>query len=157
QAISHFESRGSRPADRRVNTMEMRSRHTIRKAPPGNQAPRYIEPWIYPEAKADTTLAKLEVAFRTALRSVNALEDRVTANKQSGKRSEVGLADDALQFAASKLAPQIKRARLAVDSARAELAAKRGKLTLQPADKTDLAAQARRLWKVDQLKKMSNS
>src|SRR5262245_54886074 len=48
-------------------TMEMRSRHTIRKAPPGNQAPRYIEPWIYPEAKADTTLAKLEVAFRTAL------------------------------------------------------------------------------------------
>jgi hypothetical protein len=35
----------------------VRSRHTIRKNPPGNRAPRYVEPWTLPEAKDGTQLA----------------------------------------------------------------------------------------------------
>jgi hypothetical protein len=81
----------------------------------------------------------------------------MTAAKASGKLTDAGLADDALTFAASRLAPTLKRARLDVDRVREELAAKRAQLTLKPADPTDLAGQQRRLWKVDKLLKMSNS
>src|SRR5262245_61687988 len=133
-------------------TGTIKSRHTIRRSPPNNRIPKYIEPWVY-ESKEGTTLAKLEHAFFIALEAVDALEDRMTAAKQSNKFTDVGIAADALEFAASKLAPQLKRARLSVDAAREELSAKRAKLTLQPADKTDVAAQTRRLWKVEQVAK----
>jgi hypothetical protein len=137
--------------------MEIRSRHTIRRNPPSNQTPRYVEPWVFAPAEANSALGKLERAFFTALDSVDALEDRKAAAAQSGKYTPEGIASDALEFAASKLAPQLKRARLAVDMVREELAAKRATLTLKPSDPADLAGQQRRLWKVDQLKKMSPS
>jgi hypothetical protein len=48
-----------------------------------------------------------------------------------------------LEFAASNLAPRLKRAKLAVERAREEVAAKRAKLTL-PVDKTDVYGLQRR-------------
>jgi hypothetical protein len=61
-----------------------------------------------------------------------------------------------LKFAA-RLAPQLLRARQTVEAAKAEAAARRAKLVLKPADKTDAAGQMRRLWKLDKLAKMSDS
>jgi hypothetical protein len=55
------------------------------------------------------------------------------------------------------LAPKLQKAKRAVERARAELVAKREKLTLKPADKTDAAGQMRRLWKLDKFNAMSDS
>jgi len=137
--------------------MQIRSRHTIRRNPPTDKAARIIEPWAFEKAAPNTALAKLERSFFTALESVDALEDRVTENKKSGKFTEIGMAEDALNFAASKLAPSLKRAKLAVDTVREELAAKQAQLVMRPADKTDVAGQTRRLWKVQQVAAMNSS
>jgi hypothetical protein len=62
-----------------------------------------------------------------------------------------------LQFAASTLAPKLKRARQVVEAAKAEAAALRAKLALKAADKTDAAGQMRRLWKLDKFNAMPDA
>jgi hypothetical protein len=140
-----------------MQQVQVRSRHTVRRNPSSNREVQYLEPWVYPEAKPDTPLGKLETAFFASLKSVDALEDYTKEIAASGKYTTEGIASNALEYAASKLAPSLKRAKLAVDRVREELAAKRATLKLQPADKTDVAGQTRRLWKLEQLQKMSNS
>jgi hypothetical protein len=70
-------------------------------------------------------------------------KDHKAAAKQSGQYTDEGVMADTLQFAASKLAPKLKRAKQAVERAREELKAKRAKLTL-PVDKTDVHGLQRR-------------
>jgi hypothetical protein len=135
----------------------VRSRVTIRRNPPGNRTPRYVEPWALPEAKDGTPLAKLERAFFSALEAVDAIETHKAEAVASKKFTDEGVIADALEFAASKLAPQLKRAKHVVDKAREELAAKRAKLTLKAADKTDAAGQMRRLYKLDKFNALPDS
>ena len=119
----------------------IRSRHTIRRAGMNANGARLIEPWVFPENAKH--LAKLERAFFDALESVDEVEDRKTQAKQSGTFTDEGVLADTLRFAASKLAPKLKRAKLAVERAREELKAKRAKLTL-PVDKSDVYGLQRR-------------
>ncbi len=55
------------------------------------------------------------------------------------------------------LAPQLSKARRAVEQAKAEAADRRAKLTLKKADLADAAGQMRRLWKLDKFNAMSDS
>jgi hypothetical protein len=125
-----------------------KGRFTIRRGTPSNRLPRYIEPWAL-QPKAGTTLAKIERAYLDALEAVDSVEARKAAAIASKKFTAEGVANDVLKFAASQLAPKLKRARQTIEAARSELAAKREKLTLKRADPADAAGQARRLWKLD--------
>jgi hypothetical protein len=109
---------------------------------------RRIEPWVL-ESKPNTTLETLEKSYLAALASVDALETHMATAVKLGTLTPSGIAADSLQFAASTLAPALKKARNAVEQAKHEAAARRAKLVLKPADKSDAAGQARRLWKLD--------
>jgi hypothetical protein len=135
----------------------VRSRPTIRRNPPDNRTPKYIEPWTFAEAKENSTLAKIEAAFFTALEAVDQIEDTKAKARQSGAFTDEGVLANALEFAATKLSPRLKRARLIVERAREELAAKRAKLVLKPSDKTDAAGQMRRLYKLDKFNALPDS
>jgi hypothetical protein len=93
----------------------------------------------------------------SALEAVDAVEARKVAAEKSGTLTPSGVANDVLGFAASKLAPQLQKAKRAVEQARAEASDRRAKLTLKKSDPSDSAGQVRRLWKLDQLRKMSDS
>jgi hypothetical protein len=134
----------------------MKGRSTIRSNPSANRTVRYIEPWVL-EPKANTALAKLEKAYLDALESVDQIEAHKARAQKSGTLTPSGVANDVLNFAASKLAPQLLKARRAVEQAKAEAADRRAKLTLKKSDPSDSAGQVRRLWKLDQLRKMSDS
>jgi hypothetical protein len=124
--------------------IQPRGRHTIRRNTPSNRSPRYIEPWVLPQSKPGSTLAKLEAAYLSALEAVDAVEARKAEAIASKKFTDEGVANDVLQFAASKLAPKLKRARQTVEAAKAELAALHEKLVLPATDKSDAAGQMRR-------------
>src|SRR5262245_34822217 len=104
----------------------MKGRITIRRevASPGDplnphrSRSRTIEPWVL-ETAAGTTLAKLEQAYLDALAAVDAVEDRKASAAKSGKFTSQGVVDDALAFAASTCAPRLKRARQALETAKA--------------------------------------
>jgi hypothetical protein len=125
-----------------------KGRDTIRRMTSSNRTPRRIEPWVL-QPQEGTTLAKLERAYLDALESVDAVEQRKLDAVSSKKYTEDGVAADVLQFAASKLAPKLHRARRTVEAAKVEAALRRSKLVLEPFDKTDAAGQMRRLWKLD--------
>src|SRR5262245_20180455 len=106
----------------------MKGRITIRREK-GSAAPgdplnpmrprsRTIEPWTA-EAPAGSTLSKLERAYLDALESVDAVEDRKASAAKSGKFTPQGVVDDTLAFAASTSAPKLKRARQALEAAKA--------------------------------------
>jgi hypothetical protein len=134
----------------------MKGRSTIRSNPSSNRAVRRIEPWAF-TPKENSTLAKLERAYLDALEAVDAVEARKVTAEKSGTLTPSGVANDVLGFAASKLAPQLQKAKRAVEQAKAEAADRRAKLTLKKSDPSDSAGQVRRLWKLDQLRKMSDS
>jgi hypothetical protein len=133
----------------------IRSRHTVRRSGMNANGARLIEPWVFPEGTKH--LAKLERAFFDALEAVDEVEDRKAEAVASKKFTDEGVLTDALQFAAAKLAPRLKRARQTVERAREELAAKREKLALKPADKADAAGQMRRLYKLDKFNALPDS
>jgi hypothetical protein len=87
-----------------MTTGIVRSRHTIRKNPPSNRVPVYVEPWTFAEDAKH--LAPIEKAFRDALEVVDLIEARKTTAKQSGQYTDEGVAADALTFAAATLAPR---------------------------------------------------
>jgi hypothetical protein len=134
----------------------MKGRSTIRSNPSSNRAVRRIEPWAF-TPKENSTLAKLERAYLDALEAVDAVEARKVTAEKSGTLTPSGVANDVLGFAASKLAPQLQKAKRVVEQAKAEAADRRAKLTLKKSDPSDSAGQVRRLWKLDQLRKMSDS
>jgi hypothetical protein len=65
--------------------------------------------WAIPEVKAGSTLAKLEAAYLAALESVDQIEAHKAEAIASKKFTDEGVITDALQFAASKLMPRLKR------------------------------------------------
>jgi hypothetical protein len=73
----------------------------------------------------------LEKAVLDALSAVDALEAHRAKAKKLGTLTAQGVASDTLQFAASKLAPQLQKGKRLVEQARNELTAKREKLTAQ--------------------------
>jgi hypothetical protein len=103
----------------------------------GRPNPR-IRLWDF-ETKPGTTLAKLEAAYLKSIDAVDALADRKANSAQSGKFTPDGLTDDALQYALNAAVPVFKQGRDAIKSARAEVAARREKITLQAPDKSDIA------------------
>jgi hypothetical protein len=126
-----------------------RGRTTIRKSN-SNREPRWIEPWAL-QPKPGSTLEKIERAYLDALAAVDAVEEHKAKAEKSGTFTPGGVVADTLKFAASRLAPQLLRARQTIEAAKAEAAIRRAKLVLKPADKTDAAGQMRRLWKLGKL------
>jgi hypothetical protein len=121
----------------------VKGRHTIRANKPDGRTPRLINPWTF-ESEGNSTLTRLEGAYLSALDAVDQIEARKTKAAQSGTLAPSGVASDALNYAASTLAPALKKARTAVEQAKHEAAARRAKLVLKPADKSDAAGQLRR-------------
>src|SRR5262245_33805875 len=105
--------------------------------------PPSISLWTL-DPKPGSTLAQLEQSYLGALEAV----DRVAAHKSrargSGRFTDAGINDDALQFATSKLAPVLHRSRQTIAKAKQEAAERRAQLTLQPPDKSDVVGALRR-------------
>jgi hypothetical protein len=133
----------------------VKGRSTIRSNPSANRIVRRIEPWTF-EPKENTALHRLERAYLDALEAVDAVEARKVKAEKSGTLTPSGIANDVLSFAASKLAPQLQKAKRAVEQAKAEAADRRAKLTLKKSDPTDAAGQIRRLWRLDRFNAMSD-
>jgi hypothetical protein len=134
----------------------MKGRHTIRAHTPSGREPRHVELWTF-EPKENSTLARLERAYLDALEAVDLVEARKVKAAQGGTLTPAGVASDVLGYAASTLAPKLKKARTAVEQAKHEAADRRAKLVLKPADKTDAAGQMRRLYKLDKFNALSDS
>ena len=98
---------------------------------------RRVRLWEY-DPKPNTTLAKLESAYLAGLNAVDRAEERTKANAASGKFTPDGVKQDAQQFALNELVPSLHRARTTIQKARAEVAERKSKLTLQAPDKTDV-------------------
>jgi hypothetical protein len=62
-----------------MTTGIVRSRHTIRKNPPSNRVPVYVEPWTFAEDAKH--LAPIEKAFRDALEVVDLTNELTEAPK----------------------------------------------------------------------------
>jgi hypothetical protein len=79
------------------------------------------------------------------------VEARKVKAAQGGTLTAAGVASDVLGYAASELAPQLQKAKRAVEQAKSEAAERRATLVLKQSDKTNAAGQMRRLWKLDKL------
>ena len=108
-----------------------------------NSSTRTVGLWAL-NAEPNTTLAKLEKAYLGALAAVDAIEDHKVAAKATGRFTDQGLVDGALQFAVSELAPTLHRDKQTIAAAKTEATERRAKLRLEPADKTDAVGFARR-------------
>jgi hypothetical protein len=137
-------------------TIAMKGRASIRSNPPPNRAVRRTELWTFTPTEK-STLAAVEKAYLEAFEVVDAFDMHKTKAAQGGAFTPQGLTNDALGFAARTSAPKLARARRIIEQAKHEAAARRNKLTLQPADKSDAAGQMRRLWKLDKFAAMSDS
>src|SRR5262245_47260204 len=115
--------------------MIMRGRTTIRRSiggdlPSGNlmmpRRPRgrLIEPWVF-ETQPGTMMHRLEAAYVDSLADIDAVEDRKSQAKASGKFTDEGVLADTLQFATSKMAPRAHRRRQVIAAAKKELAERR--------------------------------
>lgn len=124
----------------------------LQPAPPVS---RSVGLWIF-NPEPHTTLAKLESAYLGALEAVDQVEGRRAEAKASGNFTDDGVRADVLAFAASDLAPKLRRHQQTVDQAQQELKERREKLVLPAPDKTDAAGQMRRLWRLDKLRALSD-
>jgi hypothetical protein len=135
--------------------MTPKGRHTLWASTPSGRTPRFIEPWAV--ASKGPELTRLEKTYLDTLAAVDAFEARKAQATKSGTLTATGLKNDALQYAASKSVPALLRAKLAVEQARAALAERRARLTLKSSDPSDLAAQQRRLWKIEAFNRLPDS
>src|SRR5262245_31184834 len=110
-----------------------RGRHTARASTPKGRAPRHIEPWVL-EAKENTTLEGLQNAYLDTLAAVDDFDAHRAKMAQGNTLTPTGLAKDSLDYAASKLAPRLLKAKRQVEQARQELARKSEKLVLKQPD-----------------------
>src|SRR5262245_55561556 len=107
------------------------------------QKSRAIRLWPF-EAKPNTTLARLEVAYMTGLDAVDRIEECTRSSTASGRFTPDGVKDDALKYAMSDLIPALHRARTTIRKAKTEVAERRSKLKIEGPDKSDVAAAFRR-------------
>src|SRR5262245_30618740 len=124
-----------------------KGRTTIRKSGSltglHGQKSRAIRLWPF-EAKPNTTLARLEVAYMAGLDAVDQIEGRTRSSAASGRFTADGVKDDALKYAMSDLIPGLDRARTTIRKAKTEVAERRSKLKIEGPDKSDVAAAFRR-------------
>jgi hypothetical protein len=125
---------------------------------PGN--PMEPEPRLSPivgfwpfNPEPDSVLEKLGKAYDDALAAVDAISHHKAEARKSGLFTDAGLDADALNFAASTLAPKLHRARQAIVQAQKEAAERRAKLTV-PIDKSDTYGFVRRQRKLDLLMRL---
>ena len=124
--------------------MPIYTRHGRRSSDTAKAAQSSINPWMFDDAlKRSATFAKLEESYLAVLAGVDRTEDRKAEAAKSGRYTPEGVLADTLQFAASKVAPDLRKAQRLVEAAKGEVAAKRAKLTL-PIDRTDAYGLARR-------------
>jgi hypothetical protein len=101
-----------------------RGRQTIRKTGSllGFHGPvsRRIKLWTF-DTKPDTTLARLEHAYFTALETVDQIEERSRINAESTKLTSEGMKADVLQFAVKLLLPELQRARESISGPKRSL------------------------------------
>ncbi len=134
-------------------TIVMKGRTSIRRTSPElvgdpltprRPRSRTINPWMFDDAvKRSETFAKLEQSCVAILAGIDDTEDHKAAAAKSGKFTPEGILADTLNFAATKVAPELRKAQRLVEAARGEVAAKRAKLTL-PIDRSDAYGLARR-------------
>ena len=121
-----------------------KGRLTVRKNASALKDGVSMKLWDF-EAPAGSTLERLESrAYLPALDAIDALEAHRSAAAAGGKFTEAGIAEDAKQFALTRLAPMLHRGRQAIAQARREAEEQRSKLTLKPPDKSDLVGAMRR-------------
>jgi hypothetical protein len=125
--------------------MAVKERQTVRKGQSAlAEGTTRMRLWDI-EAAPGSTLSKLESrAYLAALDAVDQLEARRAEAKASGRFTDNGIADDARQFALSKLVPALHRGRQEVAAGKKEAAERRAKLTLRPPDPTDVVGALRR-------------
>ena len=125
-----------------------KGRTTIRKGGSltGNHGPvsRPIKLWPF-DTKPNSTLARLEAAYMSALEAVDQIEAHTRNSAASGKFTADGVKDDALEFAMSNLIPNFHRARTTIKKAKAEVAERKSRLKVEGPDKSDVAAAFRRM------------
>jgi hypothetical protein len=123
-------------------------RSTIRKGGSltGMHGPvsRPIKLWPF-DSKPNTTIARLEQAYISALDAVDQIEERQRSIAASGKFTVDGVKDDPLKFAMSSLIPDLHRARTTIKKAKAEVAERKSKLKVEGPDKSDVAGAFRRM------------
>src|SRR5262245_34288690 len=129
-------------------------RRTIRRSVPnplGNpmvpqdaRQNRNVRMWTLGDGRPGTTKEKLRQVYHGALADVDRMGAHKSDAARSAKFTEAGLSDEALRFAASELAPSFKRGRVAIQKARAEAAALRDKIKLQPPSGGDIVGALRR-------------
>ncbi|MDB5553197.1 MAG: hypothetical protein JWL86_3181 [Rhizobium sp.] len=92
------------------------------------------------EVKPGTTMAKLEAAYLGAFDAVDNLGAFKSASIKSGKLTDQGVTDAALNFTLNSAVPIFKRGRDIIKAAKAEAQALREKVKLAPPDKTDVVS-----------------
>jgi hypothetical protein len=97
----------------------IRGRHTARASTPKGRAPRHMEPWVL-EAKENTTLEGLQNAYLDTLAAVDDFDAHRAKAIQSNTLTPTGITADSLNYAASKLAPRLQKAKREVERAREE-------------------------------------
>jgi hypothetical protein len=126
----------------------LKGRNTIQKngsvSGATGQTSRMIKRWRF-DPQPNTTLARLEAAYMTALASVDSIAERKRSNAANGKFTPEGVKDDALSFALNGLIPNLHKARMTIKRAKAEVADRKSKLKLDAPNPTDIAAAFRRM------------
>jgi hypothetical protein len=130
-------------------------RRTIRRADPvvvhnpmvpatTGRTNRPIRMWDIGDGQPGSTKEKLRQVYLGALDAVDRVGTRKAEALKSGKFTSAGANDDTLQFALIELTPAFRRGRNIIDKAKREAQELRGKIRLQPTDKTDVVGALRR-------------
>jgi hypothetical protein len=123
-----------------MTKIKPKGRRTIRRQKLGSDQPsRHVGLWDF-AAEPGSTLASLETAYLTGLNAIDSVEACKASGIASGKFTEAGLQADVLALALNNVIGPLHKARTAIGKAKAELAQRKSKLTLQQPDKTDIAA-----------------
>jgi hypothetical protein len=96
---------------------------------------------LWPFSASKTSHVKtLEMSFRAALSSKDALENHQSSLRSTGRLTDRGLADEVRSFGRSNVVPALAKGTVAVQRAKDAVAAKRSQLTAPAIDKTDIVS-----------------
>src|SRR5262245_35867001 len=93
-------------------------------------ASKPIKLWAF-EAQPDTTLARLEQVYFSALAAVDQIEERSRKSAASGKFTAEGVKADALEFTLNNLVPSLLKDRRTIEKAKAEVSERKANLKIE--------------------------